>query len=383
MQSELLRWTERGGWQPTAEQPSLPDAQWVLAFIPNRCEQAVPLLAALREARPGALVTACSTGTTLLGAELSDDDAVAVAVRFEATRVRGCRADVSGAADSREAGLVLARRLDAADLALVLVLSDGLNVNGSELAAGLTDGLGRTIPIAGGLAGDGDRFQATWTALDGEPSAAQVVAVGFYGDRLRLATTAVGGWDPFGPRRTVTRAQGNVLHELDGTDALGLYERYLGDEARDLPGSALLYPLQIWPPGAPELARVRTVLAIDHEARTMTFAGDIPAGWSAQLMRGHHERLVAGAGQAGRLAREALQGPTDDGALALLVSCVGRRLLMSQRTADEAEAVQAAVGRAACLGFYSYGELAPVQARGACELHNQTMTVTLLTERSA
>lgn len=381
MQSELLKWTERSGWRPVSDSPSLPDAQWVLAFIPRQREQATPLLEALREARPGALVTACSTGTTVLGAELSDDEAVAVAVRFDATAVRGSSKAVSGAADSREAGLALAHGLDADDLALILVLSDGLNVNGSELAAGLADGLGRVVPIAGGLAGDGHRFQATWTALDGEPTAAQVVAVGFYGDRLHLATTAVGGWDPFGPRRTVTRARGNVLHELDNTDALALYERYLGDEARDLPGSALLYPLQIWPPGAPELARVRTVLAIDRAARTMTFAGDIPEGWSAQLMRGQHDRLVAGAGQAGRTAREALQGHADDGALALLVSCVGRRLLMSQRTADEAEAAQAAVGNATCLGFYSYGELAPVQARGPCELHNQTMTVTLLTER--
>jgi hypothetical protein len=180
----------------------------------------------------------------------------------------------------------------------------------------------------------------------------------------------------------VTRSEGNVLFELDGKPALDLYERYLGDEADGLPGTALLYPLKIWQNDRPDTDLVRTVLAIDREARSMTFAGDIPQGWAAQLMRGNHERLVAGAEQAATLAMAGLAAPAGDGdSLALLVSCVGRRLLMGQRTADEVDAVQRRLGpQVRCIGFYSYGELAPRASTGVCELHNQTMTVTVLTE---
>jgi hypothetical protein len=67
--------------------------------------------------------------------------------------------------------------------------------------------------------------------------------------------------------------------------------------------------------------------------------------------------------------------------LALVVSCIARRMLMGQRTEDEIQAVADLLGvDTVRLGFYSYGEIAPHATSGACELHNQTMTVTLISE---
>lgn len=131
---------------------------------------------------------------------------------------------------------------------------------------------------------------------------------------------------------------------------------------------------------------VRTVLAIDREARSMTFAGDVPQGWTAQLMRGNLDRLAAGAADAARQARdgiavENLIDQNNDQCLSILVSCIGRRLLMGQRTVEEVEAVGAELGTGTLrLGFYSYGEISPHAKSGHCELHNQTMTVTTLAE---
>jgi hypothetical protein len=186
----------------------------------------------------------------------------------------------------------------------------------------------------------------------------------------------------FGPRRHVTRASGNVLFELDGEPALDLYERYLGpDESKALPGSALLFPIQVYDLEKPDTAVVRTVLAVDRAARSMTFAGDIPQGWTAQLMRGNLDRLAAGAADAARQARGKLDAGGDDQRLSILVSCIGRRLLMGQRARDEVEAVGAELGHDSLrLGFYSYGEISPHAKSGLCELHNQTMTVTTLAE---
>lgn len=383
MQSELLKWSPQTGWTPS-EGRLTEAATLVLSFANCEHGPAAERLAELAQRYPGALLAGCSTGTLVSGLDADDDGATALAIHFDHTRVVGHCVPIERAADSHRVGQELGRALAADDLSLVWVLSDGLGVNGTGLVAGMAEALGRPVPIAGGLAGDGARFQATWTALGAEARADQVVAIGCYGKQLRHSIAAVGGWDPFGPRRTVTRSSGSTLFELDGNPALDLYERYLGDEAAELPGSALLYPLQMWPAGPAVAPVVRTVLAIDREARSMTFAGDIPQGCTVQLMRGHHERLVAGAEEAACSARSRWGDDMPDESIALLVSCVGRRLLMSQRTADEVEAVSRALGdKTRCVGFYSYGELAPQSEGGACDLHNQTMTVTLLSEAAA
>jgi hypothetical protein len=209
-----------------------------------------------------------------------------------------------------------------------------------------------------------------------------VVGVGFYGNAIRIGHGSAGGWDLFGPRRRVTKSAGNVLFELDGEPALDLYERYLGpEEARGLPSSALLFPIQVYDTTCPDSAVVRTVLAVDHNARSMTFAGDVPEGWTAQLMRGNFDRLVTGAADAARQARIGLNTSDSDERFSILVSCIGRRLLMGQRTADEAEAAGIELGsETPRLGFYSYGEISPHANSGRCELHNQTMTITSFAE---
>ena len=237
------------------------------------------------------------------------------------------------------------------------------------------------MPLSGGLAGDGPHFRATLVgAGDTLPREGLVAAIGFYGSALRISHGSAGGWDAFGPIRRVTRAAGNVLQELDAAPALDLYERYLGEEAAGLPGTALLYPLRVWDPANPRHDVVRTVLGIDREARSMTFAGDVPEGWLAQLMRGGHDRLTSGAADAAQQA-VAASAAAPGAQVAILVSCIGRRLLMGQGISDEIEAVTARLPPGTPrTGFYSYGEISPHAASGLCELHNQTMTVTLLSE---
>ena len=328
---------------------------------------------------PDAIVLGCSTGGQIAGAQVRDDIIAAVAITFEHTRLRYATEDLTGAATSHDCGERLGRRLAAPDLAGILLLSDGLDVNGSALADGMGTGIGRAVPILGGLAADGARFQETLVAAgEHAPRTGRAVALGFYGDALRIGSGSCGGWDRFGPPRRITAAQGNVLRELDGASALALYERYLGDEASGLPGSALLFPLRIWDPADPGSRVVRTVLSVDREAGTMTFAGDMPQGWRAELLHGSFERLVDGAEEA---AAEAVGAHSDAPLLALLVSCIGRRLLMGQRVQDEVDAAVRTLPQGSVpIGFYSYGEFAPQRAAGRPRLHNQTMTVATLAE---
>lgn len=389
MHIELLHWQPEHGWR--SQSPALvgpPDL--VLCFGDRRRLLADQAGQALRQRFAGAPVASCSTGTVVLADQVDDDAMVAVALQWAGAQVVARRARVATQADSQRVGAELGQALrqaaGPAGLGVVLVLSDGLKVNGNRLIEGLSATLGPRVPVVGGMAGDGAAFQTTVTGLNGPPEPDQVVVLGLAGPRLASASAAAGGWDPFGPSRQVSAAQGPVLLTLDDEPALDLYERYLGDEARDLPASALIYPLLVWPPGQPDKAVVRTVLAVDAAQRSLSFAADIPVGWQARLMRGQHERLVQGAVQAATRAALAMPpvGTQAGERLAWLVSCVGRRLLMGQRTGDEVEAVQRALGPGTrCIGFYSYGELAPPQPGQACELHNQTMTVTLLAETDA
>jgi hypothetical protein len=370
-----------GAWR--TDTPSKPDdPSLVLVFGPTDLLRTSQAPAQLARQFPGAIHLGCSTGTALHGLSLHDDALSATAIGFASTPLKLATAQLTSS-DSSLAGRSLGEKLAAPDLAAIFVLSDGLGVNGSALVAGIAETCGEHVAISGGLAGDGARFTDTLVTVGGASASGMVAAVGFYGSSIRVGHGSAGGWDEFGPVRQITRSSGNVLSELEGKPALELYERYLGEEAADLPASALFYPLKIWNPDRPEEAVVRTVLSIDRASRTMTFAGDIPEGWNARLMRGSLDRLMDGAAEAARHARESIGAAHADASLCLLVSCVGRRLLMGQRAEEEIDAVSQVLGASTPIaGFYSYGEIAPSSAGNVSTLHNQTMTLTLFAEAS-
>ncbi|HWB82394.1 MAG TPA: FIST C-terminal domain-containing protein, partial [Nannocystaceae bacterium] len=224
----------------------------------------------------------------------------------------------------------------------------------------------------------GERFGTTLVVANEPASEGVVAAIGFYGDRLRIGYGSLGGWDPFGPERLITRARGNVLFELDGQCALELYRTYLGSHADELPAAALRFPLMLrGKPGEPGL--VRTILGIDDVAGSMRFAGEMPEGGYARLMKANFERLIDGAQGAAERSLAQLDAPGAE--LALLISCVGRKLVLRQRVDEEIDSVREVVGPTATLaGFYSYGEICPVAPDAGCELHNQTMTITTFRE---
>ena len=215
---------------------------------------------------------------------------------------------------------------------------------------------------------------------DEEPEQGSIVALGLYGDRLRVGYGSLGGWDSFGPERLITRSRGNVLYELDGTSALQLYKTYLGEHAQGLPATALLFPLSLRTQENTEPV-VRTILSVDEDEQSMTFAGDLPQGGYARLMKANFDRLIDGATGAARTSAAAI-GSASPADLAILISCVGRKLVLKQRIEEEVESVREVLGEHPALaGFYSYGEISPFTPGARCELHNQTMTITTFSER--
>jgi hypothetical protein len=191
----------------------------VLAFGPSSLLDRPDPLRALSAAYPASCLLGCSTAGEIAGSDIVDNTVTVAVARFRSTRLRRVCTPVGGGADSFSAGAAIGRQLAAPDLRGVMVLSDGLQVNGSDLIRGLNSVLPDSVAITGGLAGDADRFARTWVLNDGHPSASQISAVGFYGDEVVIRHGSRGGWDIFGPERRVTRSSGNVLYELDGRPA--------------------------------------------------------------------------------------------------------------------------------------------------------------------
>jgi len=332
----------------------------------------------IRAAFPQADITMISTAGEIYQEEVHEDSISLVAIELEKSRMVSRVGKLEEGMDQTGFGKQLAEELDAEDLKLVFVLSDGHSVNVDDLVLGLNEVVGNRVPVTGGLAGDGVSFQRTTVGLNAPPEPGQVIVIGLYGDDLKIGHGSKGGWIQFGPERTVTRSEGNLLYELDGQSALGLYKEYLGDKAKDLPGSALLFPLAIDLPEFEE-PLVRTVLNVDEDTQCMLYAGNIPQGASCRLMHANFDRIVDGAADAARDSLMALDSFEPE--LSILISCVGRKLLLGIRAEDEVEEVRSVVGENSILtGFYSYGELSPLGNTKGCQLHNQTMTITTLSE---
>ena len=377
MQIEQSRWDQAGGWIPALPGKLGTAAQLVLLFGSPDCLRQTAWQNDIKSAYPNAHLLGCSTAGEICGTEVTDETLVATAISFEHTRLHGMSLKHSDVGDSYQAGERLAKSLPPESLVHVLVISDGQHVNGSELVAGLIQHLPKGVTLTGGLAGDGDRFQETLVLWDGPPESNTIAVVGLYGDRIKVGFGSLGGWDAFGPERLVTRSDGNILYELDDQPALELYKKYLGEYAKDLPASGLLFPLSL-KIGEGESV-VRTILGVNEAELSLTFAGDMPQGARTRLMKANFDRLIDGAVGAAQTSYQAIGNVSPE--LALLISCVGRKLVLKQRIEEEVEGVQDVLGsNTALAGFYSYGEISPFTPLARCELHNQTMTITTLSE---
>lgn len=374
------QWTAGAGWTFDATAPEgVPD--WIVFFGARGSMEEGAGLRDLRARYPRAVICGCSTGGEILNGRITDETLVAALVTFSHARVRAASARISAPGTSGQIGRDLAAQLSAPDLRHVLVLSDGLEINGSQLVAGLSSALGAGVTLSGGLAGDGPHFKTTVTVLGSSVGKGQVVVIGFYGASLRIRCGQAGGWDAFGPHRLITKSRDNVLYELDGIPALDLYKTYLGSRASGLPATGLLFPLELLSSTTDRAGLVRTMLAVDESTRSLTFAGDLPEGRYVRLMKSSLDSVVSAASAAAEQSRVADSIGGDR--LALLVSCVGRRWVLGPRAEEEIDAVAGQLPTGCrSIGFYSYGEVCPPAECLRCELHNQTMVVTMFAEEA-
>jgi len=334
----------------------------------------------LKSEYPRAHIILASTSGEIYQEQVFDETVSVMIMQFEKTRVVPVSIQINKENGSFEAGKNLFNTLYKEDLVHILILSDGGLVNGSELVNGLEADNKTKIPITGGLAGDAANFQSTLVGYNSQPGIGNIVGIGFYGQHLRVGYGSYGGFETFGPEKKVTKSKSNHLFEIENKSALDLYKQYLGVYAQDLPGSALLFPLNVRLEGETHTL-VRTILSIDTEADSMTFAGDIPEGSYVRFMKSNFDTIIHGAGIAAGNSMNPNKTNQNPPKMALLISCVGRKLILGSRTEEENEAVKEIFGNNTLIsGFYSYGEICPHDYFSKSELNNQTMTITTFDE---
>jgi hypothetical protein len=334
---------------------------------------------ALRQAVGAAHIAGCSTAGEISGQGVSDGSLVVTALAFDTASVCQASTELQNMEDSYAAGGRLAQGLPLVGLRAILLFGQGVQINGSAVLAGMTEVVGAAVPITGGLAGDGGAFVQTWVLDNLGLSSQRLVCIGLYGPSLQFSHGTFGGWSPFGPARRVTRSDHNVLYEMDGESALAVYKRYLGEHALGLPASGLLFPFAMLGQDHSEVGLIRTILGVNEADGSLTLAGDIDPDGYLKLMHASTDALVGGAQSAAEAALAMQRAP--GASLALLVSCVGRKLVMGGRVDEEVEAVVEVFGQATTLaGFYSYGEISPFGHSGGCKLHNQTMAISTIAE---
>lgn len=374
MKAALLEYTgNEWSYHPKTEVLDAYKVQLVLCFGSKERLQRTAIYKDIRKLFPQAIIVLASTAGEIYYDTVKDDSVIAAALFFETTQIIAHAVNITDFTDSYAAAAALTNYLPKEKLAHLLVLSDGNLVNGSELVKGFSTLTAENVSVTGGLAGDAANFSATIVGLNEDPTQGRIVAIGFYGNDINITHGSKGGWDSFGIEKRVTAAKNNVLYEIENQNALLLYKKYLGTAAVNLPAAALLFPLSVIIPGSKKPI-VRTILSINEAEQTMTFAGDVPVGSKVRFMKANLVNIISAASGA---AASTCLNKTSFPVFSLLISCVGRKLMMGNNIKDEITAVHTHYQQKTLLaGFYSYGEIAPFNEESNCHLHNQTMTIT-------
>lgn len=324
---------------------------------------------------PNMELIGCTTdGETSSCLGFAEDSLVLMAFASDSAEIRsgvGRNVPTAGELAGREAALMARGKLaaQAGREVFALILADPMSAGISQVDKGVQSVLGRSFPVAGGVAAAHSKMRRTFQFHNGEVLSQSVVLLLFAGP-LAFSTGIKGGHSPLAPRLKVTASAGNVLQRIGESSALEYFQKYTGKA--DL---FMNFCLAVYERGR-ETCYVLSAPSSDAACGSVTLNGPVPPDGMVQLGTADKETLMKSCKESLRLALDAYpEGLKPSGAL--VFSCAGRKMMLGTRVVDETALVRDALGQLPFAGFYCYGEFGPLQ-KGDPFLFHGTTFVTLL-----
>jgi hypothetical protein len=253
---------------------------------------------------------------------------------------------------------------------LCVTVPEGFTASGVLILDGLRQALELSVPIIGGLAADQWRFQKTYQFFRKEVLSDAVPILLFSG-KLLFSHGLASGWHPIGKKSRVTKVNKNIVYEIDGKPALDFYRYYFGD----LPPSSE-YPLAVFDRQEKHFY-LRAANVFDQESGSITFFADIAEQAVVQIAQTTREDILAASQASIKNALESYPGSEPEAVI--FFSCASRRRILGTQTKQEYQIAKNCLTRAVpSCGFYSSGELAPLERKGQTEFHNKAFVTLLL-----
>lgn len=335
------------------------------------------LYSALKEELEGLSIVGASVTGLIAGTKESEEGLSVVFYEFGKSRVKTCFVEFEKWGDGEEVGKKIFEQLKAPDLKGILVLSEGLKLNCSEMVEEIAKAKEPHVSLAGGLAGDVFTYDDIFVFNDKEGiSDSAVVAVGFYGDHFHMDVVAHSGITPMGVEREVTKVEDYTIYELDGKPAVEVYKEYFGtDDLESISKDLVKFPFSITNNYIEE-GVVRTPLRFSEDKKGIQFTGSIPLGSRVRLMQSASSKFIDGVYDLVDSAPESFNG--NDKSL-LAISCACRKAVLGGIVDQEAEIICEEFNKEGIVGFYSFGEIAS-DKHDQSFLYNQTLTLVSIYE---
>jgi hypothetical protein len=232
-----------------------------------------------------------------------------------------------------------------------------------RVLASLASLVGPHVPVAGGSAADND-VSGKWSQFTAESVHHQGVIVTAMYPSKSTVFSFHSGYDPTSSGARVTKGSGRRIDELDGEKAAVVYDRWLGGAIGDTlaAGGNILARTTLSPLGrvAGQAGGVPYHQLLHPDSVTpeggLTLFADVTEGEELILMRGSQESLVTRAGRVARSAIEQSPSPSPKVLGALVIYCAGCMLTIRERMPDVVGNLREALGDAAFLGAFTFGE---------------------------
>ncbi len=320
------------------------------------------MLRGVRAGLKGVPVIGCTSAGAITSGGVSEQAVAVLTMKSDEGKFVPVKVTEIGK-DMRAAGKAFGEQFKASgeEVNMGFIFSDALAGNGTELVRGVLDAMGRGFKLAGGAAADDMQFKKTYQYFNDEVLTNAAVGFGMVGPIL-IAAGAEHGWKPIGNARTVTKAEGTKLIELDGKPAFEIYKDYFAHRADDFKAAlslaAVSYPMGMHVKGVEEIM-IRVPLAVAEDG-SIVCGAEVVEGSEITLMVGTLSTALWAAEDTAKRAMVGMEGAAKR--VIFVSDCVARKILLGERGKEEIALLKAVGGEnTEIFGFYSYGQIAPLK----------------------